>query len=272
MKNEGTRSSINFVGTEVQTLTYPEFFTHVDQWVSNKNKRSHHIAIINAYCATEAMQNKKVAKIYSKADLIGPDGMPFVYWLRWVLKKPCDQFDASSILTNLAQKSEQTGYNFFLYGGHEDVVKKMKERLELLFPHIKIAGYYSPPFRELTKEEDNAICEEINSLKPDIVCVGLGTPKQDYWIDEHIYKIKGAVFIPCGAIFDFFGGRIKRAPRIISRFGVEWLYRLFSKDIKRLWYRYTIINVIFLWNFFLQNLGIRSFGSCRVIRPINENR
>lgn len=260
------RNCYNFIGTEVQALTYPEFFSTVDRWLSNKSGRSHHIAIINAFCAITAFQNPKVAEIYRKADLIGPDGMPFVYWLRKFLNRPCDQFDASSIVMNLAEESKKKGYTFYLYGGHPDVANRMKLRLESLYPHIRILGYQSPPFRPLTPEEDQTICDEINHLSPDIICVGLGTPKQDYWIDEHIYKIKGAVFIPCGAIFDFFGGRIKRAPKIVRKLGLEWLYRLFSKDFKRLWYRYTILNLIFLWNFFLQLTGMRVKKSQRLER------
>jgi len=267
MRNGASQSkSYNFIGVEVEALTYPEFFSYVDRWISDKSSRSHHIAIINAYCATEAMQNKRVADIYNKADLIGPDGMPFVYWLKWMLKRPCDQFDASSIIMNLAKKSEETGYSFYLYGGHPDVLNKMKDKLETLYPHINIVGYMSPPFRPLTSEEDNAICAEINLLKPDIICVGLGTPKQDYFIDQHIYKIKGAVFVPCGAVFDFFGGRVKRAPKMVSNLGFEWLFRLFSKDFKRLWYRYTVINMIFLWNFFLQIAGYKKLPSIRTVR------
>jgi N-acetylglucosaminyldiphosphoundecaprenol N-acetyl-beta-D-mannosaminyltransferase len=253
------KKTYNFIGTDIEALTYPEFFRYVTHWIANKSDRSHYIAIINAYCATEALQNPRVAGIYNRADLIGPDGKPFVHWLRWALKHPCDQFDASSIVTKLAQKSKETGYSFYLYGGHPDVVEKMKARLEELYPHINIVGYFSPPFRPLTQEEDQKICDKINALKPDIICVGLGTPKQDYWIDEHIHKIKGAVFIPCGAIFDFFGGRIKRAPRVISTLGIEWLFRLFSKDFKRLWYRYTVMNAIFLWNFFLQIAGCKKW-------------
>ncbi len=242
----------NFIGIFTEALTYPEFFHYVDKWISDKSARSHHVAIINAYCATVAFQNNRVRKIYSKADLVAPDGRPFVYWLRWMLKRQCAQFDASSIVMNLAEKSRETGYSFYLYGGHPDVIVNMKSKLENMYPHINIVGYYSPPFRSLSEDEEKSIRNEINTLKPDIVCVGLGTPKQDYWIDEHIYKIKGAVFIPCGAIFDFFGGRIKRAPVFIQKSGFEWLYRLFSKDFKRLFKRYTYMNLVFLWNFFLQ--------------------
>jgi len=253
------KESFNFVGLDVDALVYRAFFEKVDQWIQDKSGRSHHVAIINAFCAAMALKDPNLKKIYQKADLIGPDGRPFVYWLRWFLKKPCDQFDASSIVMALAEESKTKGYSFYLFGGAPDVVEKMKEKLEQLYPHIRIAGYCSPPFRPLTPKEDREICDEINRIKPDILCVGLGTPKQDYWIYDHKDKIRGAVFIPCGAIFDFFGGRIKRAPKIVSKSGFEWLYRLFSKDFKRLWHRYTVMNVVFLWNFFLQQVKIRRF-------------
>jgi len=257
----------NFIGTEIAAVTYDDLINYVNWWLKNKETRSHHIAVINAYCATLAYTNERLAEIYSKADLVGPDGMPFVYWLRMVSGRACDQFDASSIVLRLAEESAQTHYRFYLYGGDKEVVIKMKRKLENLFPHIKIVGFKSPPFRPLTSDEDKKVCEEINALKPDIICVGLGTPKQDYWIDDHITKIYGAVFIPCGAVFDFFGGRIKRAPDIISKLGIEWLYRLFGKDFKRLWYRYTVMNIIFLWFFALQLLGLKVNKSQTLIRP-----
>lgn len=257
----------NFIGTEIAAVTYDKLFELVDYWLKDKKSRSHHVALINAYCATLANRNPRLSQIYSKADLVGPDGMPFVYWLRMFLRRPCDQFDASSLVLHLAEKSASSHYTFYLYGGDQEVVFNMKRKLEDLFPHINIVGCKSPPFRHLTPEEDKAICDEINTLKPDIICVGLGTPKQDYWIDDHITKIQGAVFVPCGAVFDFFGGRIKRAPVIISKLGFEWLYRLFSKDFKRLWYRYTVMNAMFLWSFFLQLLGLKVVKPQSLIRP-----
>jgi N-acetylglucosaminyldiphosphoundecaprenol N-acetyl-beta-D-mannosaminyltransferase len=253
--NENTA---NFLGLGVRALTYEDLFTYVDNWLTDKRDRSHHIALINAFCAVSTLYDSRLARIYNGADLIVPDGMPFVYWLRAVLKKPCQQFDASNIVTNLIRRSSKTGYTFYLYGGHPDVLESMKQNLERSYPDIRIVGHYSPPFRALTKEEDQMVCDQINRLKPDILCIGLGTPKQDYWIDDHIVRIKGTVMIPCGAIFDFFGGRIKRAPALIQKAGMEWLYRLFSKDFFRLFRRYTILNVVFMLNFFYQITGIRS--------------
>lgn len=250
-------NTANFLGIGVRALTYEDLFTYVDDWLSEKGRRSHHIALINAFCAVSTLSDSRLEQIYNGADLIVPDGMPFVYWLKSLLKKPCQQFDASNILTNLIQRASTTGYTFYLYGGHPDVLESMKQNLERTYPHIRIVGYSSPPFRVLSAEEDQEICDEINRLQPDILCVGLGTPKQDYWIDDHISRIKGTVMVPCGAIFDFFGGRIKRAPTYVQKAGIEWLYRLFSKDFKRLFRRYTILNAIFIMNLLFQITGIR---------------
>jgi N-acetylglucosaminyldiphosphoundecaprenol N-acetyl-beta-D-mannosaminyltransferase len=214
-----------------------------------------------------ALENERLARIYNGADIAGPDGMPFVKWIRTFLKTPCDRIVAPDTILQLAQHSKVTGYTFYLYGGSPEVLVKMKEFLEEKFPHIRIVGYRSPPFRPLTAEEDIAVCNEINRLKPDIIPVGLGTPKQDYWIEDHLYKIRGSVFIASGATFDFFGGRIKMAPEFIRRLGFEWLYRLLGKDFLRLWRRYTIMNGIFFWAFMLQLLHLQVREPVRWERP-----
>jgi N-acetylglucosaminyldiphosphoundecaprenol N-acetyl-beta-D-mannosaminyltransferase len=254
-----SRQIANFLGIGVEAITYDELIEKLDGWIRDKSGRSHHIACINAYCVALARKNDRLARIYNGADIAGPDGMPFVKWIRHIHGADCDRIAAPDTILELAKRSKEKGYTFYLYGGHHDVVKRMKEHLEKNFHHLKIIGYYSPPFRPLTEEEDKAICEEINRLKPDIICVGLGTPKQDYWIEDHLHKIRGSVFIASGATFDFFGGRIKIAPDWIRRSGFEWLYRLCSKDFFRLWKRYIIYNLEFVTFFLLQNLRIKKF-------------
>lgn len=257
----------NFLGIGLDAVTYEDVFQSVDKWILDKEGRSHHIACINAYCVTSALQDSTLERIYNGADIAGPDGVPFVKWIKRVTKAPCDRIAAPDTILELARHSSKTGYTFYLYGGAPDVVVKMKGYLEERFPHIKIVGYYSPPFRDLSKDEDDKICREINNLKPDIICVGLGTPKQDYWIDDHIDKIHGSVLIASGATFDFFGGRIKMAPEFVRRSGFEWLYRLFSKDFFRLWRRYILMNIVFLWSFFFQVVGVRVREPQRWTRP-----
>ena len=262
-----TNKIANFLGIGLDAITYNEVFSKVDRWIADKSGRSHHIACINAFCVTLAMNDERLARIYNGSDIAGPDGIPFVKWIRAFLKQPCDRIAAPDTILELARHSEKTGYTFYLYGGDSEVVVKMKEYLEGRFPHIRIVGYQSPPFRPLTQEEDAAVCDELNRLKPDIICVGLGTPKQDFWIEDHLYKVNGAVFIASGATFDFFGGRIKMAPEFIRRSGFEWLYRLLGKDFTRLWKRYIIMNSRFVWAFMLQLLHLRVREPVRWKRP-----
>ena len=251
-----TRTVANFLGVGVDAITYPQVDRQIDQWLRSKDTRSHHIACLNAYCVTLALKDARLRQIYNGADIAGADGVPFVWWARHVYKAPCDRLDGPDLLLHLARRSETLGYTFYFYGATEDVVQNMIKFLKARFPKMKIVGSMAPPFRALTVEEDSKLISEINRLRPDILCVGLGTPKQDYWIDEHLYKIRGTVMIACGATFDFFGGRIKMAPPAIRRSGFEWLYRLFSKDFKRLWKRYTIMNALFMWYFALQIINI----------------
>ena len=256
MKN----GSYRFLRTEIDALTYESFESTLDQWLEDKDGPSHHVACLNAYCVTLALKNDRLARIYHRAHVRGADGVPFVKWIRMMTGWECDRFCAPDLINYLSARSADKGYTFYLYGGDPEVAEAMQRDMETRFPHISIVGRYSPSFRPLTEEEDRVICDEINRLKPDIVCVGLGTPKQDYWIDEHLESIRGSVLIASGATFDFFGGRVGYAPEVIRRSGFEWLYRLLGKDFKRLFYRYTVLNCVFLGNFALQVTRLRRFS------------
>jgi len=257
---------VNFVGIGVDAITYDKLFTKVDDWIADKTSRSHHIACVNAYNVALSVKNKELYRIYNNADITGADGIPFVKWINKIEKMDCDRIAAPDTILMLAEHAKVKNYTFYLYGGAPDVCVKMKEFLEEKFPHINIIGHMSPPFRKLTAEEDEKIINEINALQPDIICVGLGTPKQDYWIDENIEKIRGSVLIASGATFDFFGGRVKMAPDFIRKSGFEWMYRLFGKDFKRLWKRYIIMYSVFIATFLLQQTGIVKYAVVKDLR------
>jgi N-acetylglucosaminyldiphosphoundecaprenol N-acetyl-beta-D-mannosaminyltransferase len=255
-----------FLDLWLDAMTYDQMLKKIDDWLAGKPERSFHIATINANCTTLAIKNERLRNIYNGADIAGVDGIPFVYWIRYILRMPCDHLCAAEIILQLAEHAKETDYRFYLYGGSPEVLAKMKENLETRFPHMQIVGTMSPPFRALTPEEDENIVREINALNPDIIFIGLGTPKQDYWIEDHIHRIKGTVMLAAGATFDFFGGRIKMAPAFIRKSGFEWLFRLLSKDFFRLFKRYTVQNLIFLFNFILQMLRLRKTSSVRWVR------
>jgi len=117
-------------------------------------------------------------------------------------------------------------WRHFFYGGRDGVPELLSEKLSEKFPGLITAGTYSPPFSPLTSDEDEAVINQINRAKPDILWVGLGLLKQEQWIAEHVGKINVPWMIGVGAAFDFYTGTIKRAPRFFRRIGLEWLYRL----------------------------------------------
>jgi N-acetylglucosaminyldiphosphoundecaprenol N-acetyl-beta-D-mannosaminyltransferase len=188
--------------------------------------------------------------------------MPFLKWARTFYKRDADRLYAPDIMLHVSQRAKEKGYTFFLFGGYPEAPEKIEAYLKERFEGINVVGKYSPPFRQLTEQEDEAICEMINKAQPDFLWVGLGSPKQDLWIHQHKRKLRGCVIVPSGATFDFFSGRIKQAPESIRHLGFEWLYRL-MQDFKRLWVRYTVYNVVFVSVFALQLLGVLKFKSAK---------
>ena len=136
--------------------------------------------------------------------------------------------------------SSQRGYRQFYYGGAEGVADKLKQALIAAHPRLDVAGTLCPPFRELTPTEDQAVVAAINAARPDIVWVGLSTPKQEFWMANHLGRIEAPVMIGVGAAFDFLAGTKRQAPRWMQRHGLEWLFRLCSEP-RRLWRRYAYI-------------------------------
>ncbi len=132
------------------------------------------------------------------------------------------------------------------------------DRLEKRYPGLKVAGIETPPFRTLTAEEDQAAVDRINAAAPDILWVGLGAPKQEYWMAEHLGQVCAPVMIGIGAAFDFHAGLKKQAPLWMQRSGLEWLFRLASEP-GRLWKRYLINNPLFIWWTLLQMTGVKKY-------------
>jgi N-acetylglucosaminyldiphosphoundecaprenol N-acetyl-beta-D-mannosaminyltransferase len=249
---------MNILGINMRCMPYEEMFQVFDDWLSDKSSRSHSLAVINVHICVSALLNKTLRDIYNTTDLTGIDSMPFLIWARAFYNRESDRFYAPDLMVEVSKKAKQKGYTFFLYGGYADAPEKIEEYLMQQYDGIKVVGKYSPPFRELSQEEDEAVCNMINAAQPDFLWIGLGSPKQDVWIYQHLDKINGCIMMPSGATFDFFSGRIKQAPKWIRDLGVEWLFRL-TQDFRRLWMRYTIYNIIFIIVFTLQQLRIISF-------------
>lgn len=238
-----------FLRTRLEALDFAELTRRVEGWLADPDGPARHVACLNTYCVTLAHDEPALQAVYDRADVAGPDGMPFVFWMRWRLNAPCERLYGPDVIRHLAAEGVVRGWRFYLYGGAEDIAPKMAAALQRLFPGLPVVGWHTPPFRRPTPEEDAAVMAEFGRLRPQVVLVGLGTPKQDFWIAEHRDRLRGCVLVNVGAAFDFFAGRVRQAPRFVQRSGFEWLWRLLSRDFFRLLRRYTVTNLRFLWLF-----------------------
>jgi N-acetylglucosaminyldiphosphoundecaprenol N-acetyl-beta-D-mannosaminyltransferase len=249
---------MNILGINMDCLSYGDMHRMFEGWLSEKDSRSHSLALVNVNCCVSALFEKQLRRVYNSADIVGIDSMPFVRWARAFYNKKSDRLYAPDVMLEVSNRARDRGYTFFFYGGGQDAPDKIEEYLCQRFEGIKVVGKYSPPFRPLTDEEDEAVCQMINRARPDFLWVGLGSPKQDVWIAEHRERVRGTIMVASGATFDFFSGRIKQAPQWMREAGFEWLYRL-TKDFRRLWVRYIVYNVVFVAVFGLQLAGLLKF-------------
>jgi N-acetylglucosaminyldiphosphoundecaprenol N-acetyl-beta-D-mannosaminyltransferase len=158
------------------------------------------------------------------------------------------------LMQEICAISGENGYKNYLYGSKTDVLIKLRAKLKQQYPALIISGSFSPPFRQLTKAEDDQIVEDINKSNSDIVWVGLGSPKQDLWMYEHKGRINAPVMIGVGAAFDFLAGVKPQAPRWIRNNGFEWLFRLVTEP-NRLWRRYLVDYPLFVYYLLLDSVS-----------------
>lgn len=194
----------------------------------------------------ECKKDKRVFASVNAADLVTPDGMPTVWIGKLLGHKNISRVYGPELVQEICGISAKKGYKNYFFGSSPDVLNKLKERLSQEYPGLMISGIFSPPFRQPTMEEDNRIVNDVNGSNPDILWVGLGSPKQDLWMHEHRQRINAPVMIGVGAAFDFLAGTKPQAPRWIRNYGFEWLFRLVTEP-RRLWRRYLIDNSLFLY-------------------------
>lgn len=212
-------------------------------WIAKR--ASHYICVRDVHGVMRAQDDPELAAIHEGAGLITPDGMPLVWILRSRGYQQSSRVCGADLVAAVCEASLKTGARHYFFGGKTGVAERMAAELARQFPGLVIAGCATPPFRAQTNEEDALMTNAIAVTSPDIVWVGLSTPKQEYWMRNHVSVIPGATLIGVGAAFDFYAGDVKRAPHWMRESGLEWLHRLLSEP-RRLWRRYLLLAPKFL--------------------------
>ena len=234
--------NIYVLNSKVSLIDYESALATFERWIKEKSQR--YVCVANVHTLMMGTEDPAFQKVTNDADMVTPDGQP----LRWVANlrgaKLKDRVYGPTLMEKTCQRF-QKGYSHFFYGAGVGVPETLKEVLTCRFPKLSVTGTYSPPFRRLTPNEDEQITNKINTVNPDFLWVGLGAPKQEFWMAENLGKVNARIMIGVGAAFDFLTGRVPQAPPWMQRHGLEWLFRL-MKEPRRLAYRYLIHNPLFL--------------------------
>ncbi len=252
-----TIERVNVLGVGVHAVTMEMAIATIESWIREK-QRSHYVCVRDLNGIMLSLWDEELRRIHYHADLVVPDGMAVVWALHWLGYPWVTRVCGYDLMLALGERSQEQGYRHFFYGGAPGVPQRLIERLQQRFPGLQVVGWYSPPFRPLTPEEDAAVVEMINEKNPDIVWVGLSTPKQEKWMAAHVDSLQHVVMLGVGAAFDFHAGVKRRAPQWMHPLGLEWVYRLLQEP-RRLWKRYLPTVPVYFLLLALQMTGIRKF-------------
>jgi N-acetylglucosaminyldiphosphoundecaprenol N-acetyl-beta-D-mannosaminyltransferase len=244
------------VGMRVDATSYREASDRIMSWAKNGESRMVCAASVNN--VMETRESSDFLDVMNRADLVTPDGMPLVWGLKLLGVKGPTRTYGPTLTQILLDRAEVSGVPVGFYGGSPQVLDDLLEVARRRWPELKVTYAHSPPFRELTPEERQREVAEINASGARLLFVGIGSPKQDRWMDSNRNQI-GAVMLGVGAAFDFIAGVKKQAPSILQRLGLEWLFRLLSEP-RRLWRRYLVRNPRFLYLFGLQYVRAKVAG------------
>jgi N-acetylglucosaminyldiphosphoundecaprenol N-acetyl-beta-D-mannosaminyltransferase len=249
---------VNVMGVGVSAINIPMALAQIDRWIKERSTHTY-VTVTGVHGVMESQRDENIRRMHNEAGMVTPDGMPLVWLGKQAGHAHVDRVYGPDLMLAIMEKSQKEGYRHYFYGGADGVPELLKQKLQEKFPTIQVVGTYSPPFRPLSPEEDQQIVEMINETNPDIVWIGLSTPKQERWMSSHVGRISAPVMIGVGAAFDFHAGLKSQAPRFIQRSGFEWLYRLVTEP-KRLWKRYLVNNPLFIIGIVQQKLGLKKYS------------
>ena len=223
-----------------------------------RERRKGYVCLTGVHGIMEAQRDDALRAILNRSFLCAPDGMPTVWVGRLQGHQNMRRVYGPDYMLEMCKMSAMAGFRHFIYGGKAGVATQLKQQLERRVPAIDIVGTYTPPFRSLTPPEGDQMIAAVNRTNPDIVWIGLSTPKQERFMAQYADRLNASLLAGVGAAFDIHAGLLTDAPGWVKRCGLQWLDRL-VKEPRRLWRRYLTNNPRFLWAIGLQLSGLRRF-------------
>lgn len=253
---ETWRPRCNVLGVGVSAIHMEQAVAIAEQCIRERSKG--YICVTGVHGVMEAQSDPVLRGILNHSLMTTPDGMPTVWIGRLQGHSQMERVYGPDFMMALCARSSKTGCRHFLYGGNAGIAGRLAAVLQERFAGIHIAGVYTPPFRPLNTAEKAELIELVRQSKPDVIWVGLSTPKQERFMAEYLEQLDTCLMIGVGAAFDIHTGGIADAPAWMKQAGLQWFHRL-CQEPGRLWKRYLINNPKFLWSIGLQFLQLRRF-------------
>ena len=247
---------VNVLGVGIHALRMDLAVDTVEAAIAGNTKG--YVCVTGVHGVIEAQRDEKFRSILNNAFLVTPDGMPTVWVGKAQGHRKMERVYGPDMMIEVCRRSVEKGYTHFFFGGNEGVAQELAARLKSRFPGIKIVGSYTPPFRPLNPDEEAELAAQLEETRPDLFWVGLSTPKQERFMEAYLDRLNVKVMLGVGAAFDIHTGRTKDAPKWMQRSGLQWLFRLLQEP-RRLARRYMINNPLFVYQMFLQCLGLRDY-------------
>jgi len=254
--NPSESARVNVLGVGVSAINLETALLRITQALERKEKG--YVCITGVHGVSEAQSDPDFCQILNHSLLCTPDGMPLVWVGRLLGQKQMGRVYGPDLMLAMMEASERTGWRHFLYGGANGTAEALRQKLTARFPKLQIVGTYEPPFRPLNAQEQSALEEMVHGCQPDVMWIGLSTPKQERFMAEQLAKLDVNLMFGVGAAFDFHAGKVRQAPRWMQRSGLEWFFRLCCEP-KRLWKRYFKNNPLFLVRIFCQFAGLKKY-------------
>ena len=249
-----TNSRANVLGVGVHAIDLPSAASVIENAVREGTKG--YVCVTSVHGVMEAQREPEFRDILNLALLVTPDGMPTVWVGRMQGNSTMKRVFGPDLMLEVCRRSTGTGIRHFLYGGNPGIAAELAEGLRRRFPGITVVGTFTPPFRPLEPSEQLALEKQMETTLPDIVWVGLSTPKQEKFMAANFRRLPCKIMVGVGAAFDIHTGHVKDAPKWIKDAGLQWAHRL-CQEPGRLWKRYLVNNSAFLVAIGLQLAGLR---------------
>jgi N-acetylglucosaminyldiphosphoundecaprenol N-acetyl-beta-D-mannosaminyltransferase len=238
----GLRPSSAIFEIPIDLAEPSELLRTISQWASERHTRR--VMYVNAHVVNQSRTTPGLSAALRRADLVYCDGYGVRLAAR-VLNHPVPhRMTGADWIWGLARLCETSGHPLYLLGSEPPLAREAAARLRRFYPELDVAGAHHG-FFELESDHNERVIEDINAHGPRIVLVGMGTPKQELWVDRYADRLEGAVVWTVGALFDYVSGRTPRAPRWLADNGLEWIFRL-AIEPHRMWRRYLLGNPIFI--------------------------